>query len=85
MALKELISNDDGRLSTTATIQLFGFLTALCVLLFAVYRESPDLPNLFSTFFYGCMGTAATKGIANAIRGRERPPIATREPLVGGE
>nr|WP_261787146.1 DUF2644 domain-containing protein [[Haemophilus] ducreyi] len=26
MAIKELISNADGRLSTTATIQFFGFL-----------------------------------------------------------
>lgn len=79
MALRELVSNADGRLSTTSTIQLFGFIAALAVLVFAVYRQSPDLPELFSTFFYGCMGTAATKGIANAIRGRRAEPQGGEE------
>nr|DAS94184.1 MAG TPA: Protein of unknown function (DUF2644) [Caudoviricetes sp.] len=68
MAAKELITNNDGRLSTTATIQFFGFVACLFVMLFAVVMDKPYVPELFSTFMFGCVGTAATKGAVAAFR-----------------
>lgn len=68
MQFTELISNHDGRLSTTATIQFFGFVGALFVLLFAVLMDKPYVPELFSTFLFACVGTAATKGAVSAFR-----------------
>lgn len=70
MALKELVSNADGRLSTTSTIQFFGFLAAVGVMFYAVYMDKPYVPELFSTFLFACVGTAATKGFANAVQRR---------------
>lgn len=72
MALKELVSNADGRLSTTSTIQFFGFVAATGVMIYSVYMDKPYVPELFSTFLFACVGTAATKGVANALgRGKE--------------
>ncbi|MCL7726142.1 MULTISPECIES: DUF2644 domain-containing protein [Pasteurellaceae] len=68
MAVKELISNEDGRLSTTATIQFFGFLACLIVMLYCVWLDKPYVPELFSTFLFACVGTVATKGVANAMK-----------------
>lgn len=68
--LNELISNTDGRLSTTATIQFFGFLSCVGVMFYSVYMDKSYVPELFSTFLFGCVGTAATKGVANALSNR---------------
>ncbi|UWZ93823.1 DUF2644 domain-containing protein [[Pasteurella] aerogenes] len=72
MSFKELITNGDGRLSTTSTIQFFGFVAATGVMIYCVYMDKPYVPELFSTFLFACVGTAATKGVANALgRGKE--------------
>ncbi|WP_439235158.1 DUF2644 domain-containing protein [Lonepinella koalarum] len=71
MSVKELISNHDGRLSTTATIQFFGFVAAVGVMLYSVYMDKSYVPELFSTFLFACVGTAATKGVANALQRTE--------------
>lgn len=68
MALKELVSNADGRLSTTSTIQFFGFVAATGVMLYSVYMDKPYVPELFSTFLFACVGTAATKGAVSAFK-----------------
>ena len=39
MALKELITNNDGRLSTTAFIQFFGALLMAGILIYAVWLD----------------------------------------------
>ncbi len=66
--MKELISNSDGRLSTTATIQFFGFLASLLVMIYSVYMDKPYVPELFSTFLFACVGTAATKGAVSVFK-----------------
>lgn len=70
MRMTELISNTDGRLSTTSTIQFFGFLGGLAVLLVSVWLDKPYVPDLYSTFLFACVGTAATKGAVDAYRSR---------------
>ncbi|WP_370429612.1 DUF2644 domain-containing protein [Actinobacillus pleuropneumoniae] len=77
MRFAELFTNADGRLSTTASIQFWGFIAATGVLLYSVYLDKPYVPEMFSTFLFACVGTAATKGVANALsrqreNGRER-------------
>ncbi|KAA6207874.1 DUF2644 domain-containing protein, partial [Avibacterium paragallinarum] len=39
MALKELITNDNGRLSTTAFIQFFGAVLMAIILAYSVYLD----------------------------------------------
>lgn len=39
MSFKELITNDNGRLSTTAFIQFFGALLMVGILLYAVWLD----------------------------------------------
>ena len=70
MGFSELFTNADGRLSTTASIQFWGFVAATGVLLYSVYLDKPYVPEMFSTFLFACVGTAATKGVANALSQR---------------
>ncbi|WP_439258291.1 DUF2644 domain-containing protein [Lonepinella sp. BR2271] len=79
MAMKELITNADGRLSTTATIQFFGFVAAVGVMLYSVYMDKAYVPELFSTFLFACVGTAATKGVANALQRTDNRGRRTEE------
>ncbi|QIW15838.1 hypothetical protein A4G20_05585 [Pasteurellaceae bacterium RH1A] len=71
MALKELITNDNGRLSTTAFIQFFGAILMSGILAYCAYLDRPYMPELFMTFAIFCGGQVATKGFANALRGKE--------------
>ena len=66
MQLKDLITNADGRLSTTTTIQFFGFLAAMFVMVYAVYMDKSYVPELFSTFLFACVGSTATKPFCTA-------------------
>lgn len=72
MKLNELITNDNGRLSTTAFIQFFGALLMAGILIFCVWLDRDYVPEMFMTFAIFCGGGVATKGFANAIRRRER-------------
>ena len=72
MALKELITNNDGRLSTTAFIQFFGALLMAGILVYAVWLDRAYVGELFTTFAIFCAGGAATKGFANALNNRGR-------------
>lgn len=67
MKLSELITNDNGRLSTTAFIQFFGAVLMALILAFCAWLDRPYLPELFMTFAIFCGGGVATKGFANAI------------------
>ncbi|MFZ7276969.1 MULTISPECIES: DUF2644 domain-containing protein [Avibacterium] len=70
MALKELITNDNGRLSTTAFIQFFGAVLMAGILVYAVWLDRTYVGELFTTFALFCGGGVATKGFANALRKR---------------
>ncbi|OBX08335.1 hypothetical protein QV09_09595 [Gallibacterium salpingitidis] len=67
MKLSELITNDNGRLSTTAFIQFFGALLMAGILTYCVYLDRAYTPELFMTFAIFCAGGAATKGFATAL------------------
>lgn len=49
MTIKELITNDNCRLSTTAFIQFFGALLMADILCFCVYLDRPYVPELISS------------------------------------
>lgn len=66
--MKELFTNRDGRLSTTGTIQFFGFIAMAAVLAYSVYLDRPYVPELFGTFALFCGGLVATKGAVTAYR-----------------
>ncbi|WP_420801281.1 DUF2644 domain-containing protein [Phocoenobacter skyensis] len=71
--MKELITNKDGRLSTTAFIQFFGALLMSGILCYSVYLDRAYVPELFMTFAIFCGGGVATKGFANAVgKNKER-------------
>ncbi|KGQ36094.1 hypothetical protein JP34_00990 [Gallibacterium anatis] len=70
MKLSELITNADGRLSTTAFIQFFGAVLMAGVLTYCVYLDRSYTPELFMTFAIFCGGGVATKGFANAIKNK---------------
>ncbi|EGP03148.1 DUF2644 domain-containing protein [Pasteurella multocida] len=72
MKLNELITNAEGRLSTTGTIQFFGFLVATFIMFYSVYMDKHYVPELFSTFLFACVGTAATKGAVNVFKQRNK-------------
>lgn len=71
--LNELITNDNGRLSTTATIQFFGAILMAGILAYSVYLDRTNVGELFTVFALFCGGGVATKGFANALNrgGRE--------------
>lgn len=68
--ISQLITNADGRLSTTAFIQFFGAILMACILIYAVWLDRSYVSELFTTFAIFCGGGAATKGFANAINRR---------------
>nr|WP_039847861.1 DUF2644 domain-containing protein [Haemophilus pittmaniae] len=70
MMISQLITNADGRLSTTAFIQFFGAILMACILIYAVWLDRSYVSELFTTFALFCGGGAATKGFANAINRR---------------
>lgn len=72
MKLSELITNDNGRLSTTAFIQFFGSILMSMVLCYCVYLDRSYTPELFMTFALFCGGQVATKGFANAIHRKKQ-------------
>ncbi len=72
MKLRDLITNSDNRLSTTGTIQFFGFLACLGILVYSTYLGRDYVPELFSTFLWCCVGGTATKGVVSAYRDRGR-------------
>ena len=72
MTLKELITNDNGRLSTTAFIQFFGAVLMAGILIYAVWLDRAYVGELFTTFAIFCGGGAATNGFANALNNRGR-------------
>lgn len=72
MALKELITNDNGRLSTSAFIQFLGAVLMVGILVYAVWLDRAYVGELFTTFAIFCAGGAATKGFANVLNNRGR-------------
>lgn len=71
MKLSELITNDNGRLSTTAFIQFFGALLMALILAYSVYLDRSNASEMFMTFAIFCGGGVATKGFANAVSRRK--------------
>lgn len=70
MKFKELITNDNGRLSTTAFIQFFGAILMAIILAYSVYLDRANVAELFTVFALFCGGQVATKGFANALNSR---------------
>lgn len=66
--MKELITNNDGRLSTTAFIQFGGAILMALILVYAVYLDRSYVGELYLTFAAFCAGGAATKGFAQAMQ-----------------
>ena len=64
---EELITNKDGRMSTTAFIQFFGAVLMAAILVFCAWLDRPYVPELFMYFAIFAAGGAATKGFANAF------------------
>ena len=60
MGMKELITNNDGRLSTTAFIQFFGALLMAGVLVYTVWLDRSYVGVLFRTFAIFCCVGAVT-------------------------
>ena len=67
----ELITNDNGRLSTTAFIQFFGAILMAMILSYSVYLDRANVGELFTVFALFCGGQVATKGFANALQRKE--------------
>lgn len=73
MKIAELVTNHDGRLSTTAFIQFFGALLMAFILAYSVYLDRNNVAELFTTFAIFCGGGAATKGFAVALQQKRQP------------
>lgn len=75
--LKELITNESGRLSKTSTIQTLGFVVMAAVLLLAVYLNRSYVPDLYFAFGTFCGGLVVTKGAVTAYKEKQSPPTPT--------
>ncbi|WNY75957.1 DUF2644 domain-containing protein [Pasteurella multocida] len=72
MKLSELITNSDGRLSTTGFIQFFTFIGLFAIAFYCVYLNRPYVPELFLYLVIYGGGGVATKGFANAFSKRNK-------------
>ena len=59
----ELVTNADGRLSTTATVQMVGFVVLAAVLLVSVIYNRESASDLYMCFAAYCGGLTVSKGI----------------------
>lgn len=59
----ELVTNADGRLSTTATVQMVGFVVLAAVLLVSVIYNRESASDLYMWFAAYCGGLTVSKGI----------------------
>ncbi|WP_311515286.1 DUF2644 domain-containing protein [Oligella urethralis] len=66
--LNELVTNHDGRLSTTTSIQFFGAALMAMVLIYSVWMDRSYVAELFGIFALFCGGGAATKGAVTVMR-----------------
>ncbi|QOF67328.1 DUF2644 domain-containing protein [Actinobacillus sp. GY-402] len=74
MKLKDLVSNSDGRLSTTGTIQFLTFLGLLGVLIYSTWLDRAYVPELYSTLALFGGGLVVTKGAVTAYQSRGKNP-----------
>lgn len=72
MKLKDLVSNRDGRLSTTGTIQFLTFLGLLGVLIYSTWLDRAYVPELYSTLALFGGGLVVTKGAVTAYQSKSR-------------
>ncbi len=79
--MRELFTNSDNRLSTTATIQFFGFIVLAGTLLYSVFLDGRHTSDMYFYFAMYCGGLTATKGAVSAYRdrGNRRQPRDYRE------
>ena len=68
----ELVTNSDGRLSTTATVQLCGFAVLALVLLVSVILDRASATDLYGWFAVYCGGLTVSKGAVSAYRERNK-------------
>jgi|LSQX01.1.fsa_nt_gb hypothetical protein len=68
--LAELVTNTDGRLSTTTSIQFFGAVLLSVVMLYSVFMDRSYVSELFAIFAFFCGGGAATKGAVTVMKDR---------------
>ena len=65
----ELVTNADGRLSTTTSIQFFGAALMSLILVYSVFMDRSYVTELFAIFAFFC-GGVATKGAVSALQRR---------------
>lgn len=68
--LRELVTNNDDRLSTTGSIQFFGAVLMALILIYAVAMDRSYVAELFGIFALFCGGGAATKGAVTVLQNR---------------
>lgn len=76
MKLKELITNDDGRMSTTSFIQILSALTLCLGFILALFTDKSIAGELGITIAAMATLTASSKGFATIKResvGKEAP------------
>ncbi len=70
MELNELVTNKDGRLSTTATVQLLAFLSVVAALFLAIMLDRNYVPEIIYAVTAFGVGTAGTKGAVSVLQGK---------------
>ena len=68
---RELITNNDGRLSTTTSIQFFGAALMALILMYSVFMDRSYVAELFGIFALFCGGSAATKGAVSVLQRKD--------------
>lgn len=63
--IAQLLANIDGSISTTKSITIFGVVVGALVLLYATYKQSPDLYLLYGIFMGVTGGLTVSKGVFN--------------------
>lgn len=72
MKFSELITNNDGRLSTTTTVQFCGFVILAMVLVWATAIGSDYVSELYDSFAIYCGGLTVSKGAVHAYQSRNQ-------------
>lgn len=71
MKPSDLITSQDGRLSTTGTIQFLGFVVLASTLLWSVWLDRAASTELYQWFALYCGGLTVSKGAVTAYRARK--------------
>lgn len=85
MGLRQLFSNENGKVSTTTTIQFIGSIGAIGVLIYCTYLDRPYVLSMFDSVLLYLVSSTTARGVVSTVRERNQLNSSKRAKKKEGE